>query len=70
MFSCLIPIVGFRVREIVLVELFLEPCLAEVTKVSQEMPCLSQFERERVEEFFGSQIQEQILKEWWSALDV
>ena len=61
MFSCLIDMVGFRVREIVLV-LFLEPCLVGVTEVSQEMPCLSWFEIEGIEEFFGSQIQEQILR--------
>ena len=52
MFSCLIPIVGFCIREIVLVVLFLEPCLARVIEVSREMPYLSWFEREeRVEEF-------------------
>ena len=59
MFSCLIPIVGFCVREIVFVVLFLEPCLAGVIQVSREMPCISRFER-GVEKFFGSQIQEQI----------
>ena len=69
MFSCLIPIMGFCVKEIVLVVLFLEPCLAGVTEVSREMPCLSRFER-GVEQFFVSQIQEQILRERWSALEV
>ena len=42
---------------------FLEPCLAGAIEVSREMPYLSQFEREGVEEFFGSHILEQILRE-------
>ena len=70
MFLCLIPVVGFRVREIVLITPFLEPCVTGVTEVLWEMPCLSRFEREGIEEFFRSQIQEQILREWWSTVDV
>ena len=40
---------GFRVGEIVLVVLFLEPCLVGVTEVLWEMPCLQADLREKKE---------------------
>ena len=50
---------GFCVREIVLVVFFLEPCLAGVSEVSQEIPASVEEEREEgVEQLFRSQIQE------------